>query len=111
MVRYSRILCPGTFAAACGLLVPILIAPPAEAITRHCRGAYIVQVVGAPGSPGNGWQKLFPVPNFSAAGDCGSTVPNRCRERARDRANRCMQEHWTSAGCSLVPPHVPPPLV
>jgi hypothetical protein len=94
MVRYSKVPRPKTFAAGGALLLSILIAPSAEAITRHCRGAYIVQVVAAPGSPGNGWHTLFPVPNFSAAGECGSTQPNRCRERARDRVNRCMQEHW-----------------
>lgn len=93
MLRDSKMPRPKTFAAGCALLLSILIAPPAEAITRHCRGAYIVEVV-APGSPVNGWRKLFPVPNLTAAGECGSTVPNRCRERARDRANRCMQQHW-----------------
>jgi hypothetical protein len=94
MVRYSKVLRPETLAAGCALLLSSLIAPSAEAITRHCRGAYIVQVV-APWSPTiNGWHTLFPVPNFTAAGECGSTEPNRCRERARDRANRCMQEHW-----------------
>jgi hypothetical protein len=94
MVRQSKILRPKAFAAGGALLLSILIAPSAEAITRHCRGAYIVQVV-APWSPTiNGWHTLFPVPNFTAEGECGSTVPNRCRERARDRANRCMQKHW-----------------
>jgi hypothetical protein len=91
MVRHSKILRPQMSAAACALLLSSLIAPSAEAITRHCRGAYFVQVV-APGSPVNGWQRLFP--HFTAAGECGSTVPNRCRERARDRANNCMQKHW-----------------
>lgn len=94
MVRYAKVLRPRTFAAGCALVLSILMAPSAQAITRHCRAAYIVQVVAPWSPPINGWHTLFPVPNFTAAGDCGSTEPNRCRERARDRANRCMQEHW-----------------
>jgi hypothetical protein len=80
-------------AAGLALVLAITAAPEAEAITRHCRGAYFLQVV-APGSPVNGWYRMLPVPNFSAAGSCGSTQPNKCRERARDRVNRCMEKHW-----------------
>jgi hypothetical protein len=31
---------------------------------------------------------------FEAKGTCGSTVPNRCRKRARAGAQECMKTHW-----------------
>ncbi len=34
--------------------------------------------------------------NFSAAGSCGRSVPNRCRQRARSAAHACMQSHWSN---------------
>jgi hypothetical protein len=58
-------------------------------ITRHCNGRYVIRDTGQ-----SGFVTQLPNPDFATAGTCGSTVPNRCRERARDRANRCMQAHW-----------------
>jgi len=35
---------------------------------------------------------------FTARRGCGRTVPNRCRQRAKSAALRCMQEHTQSLG-------------
>jgi len=35
---------------------------------------------------------------FSSRGGCGCIVPNRCRRRARDRAHKCMADHFLSSG-------------
>jgi len=40
---------------------------------------------------------------FLARGGCGSTVPNRCRRRARDAAHLCMQRHWQNLNIRYVP--------
>jgi hypothetical protein len=78
-------------ASGCALLLSTLITPSAQAdITRHCRGLYQLRVV----SPTIAWYTSFPIPPFTAEGTCSAADPNRCRERARDRANRCMQANW-----------------
>jgi hypothetical protein len=59
-------------------------------ITRRCAAFYSIEAA----SPAANWGTSFPVPNFDAAGQCGATVPNKCRIRAHDRAHRCMQAHW-----------------
>jgi hypothetical protein len=75
-------------AASSCVIILTHIATRAEAdITRHCRAHYSVDLPG-PGAT------AFPIPDFTASGSCGSTVPNRCRERASGRAHTCMQKHW-----------------
>jgi hypothetical protein len=67
-------------------------ADPAD-IVRHCDGSYFMVATLVDGSPPPadlGWD----FGDFSASGHCGSTVPNRCRERARDTLRRCYQAHW-----------------
>lgn len=57
----------------------------AHSITRSCDAHYEWQTTG--GSFGGKFS------NFTGKGGCGSTVPNRCRERARDAAMNCMTTH------------------
>lgn len=79
----------------CALVASTLPALPAHAdITRHCRGQYYLRVTQAAAPAQGSTAFVFPVPDFTAAGTCGSTVPDRCRIRARDRAHRCMDAHW-----------------
>lgn len=68
--------------------VLILIGSPVHAAntTRSCDGFYQWETTG--GSFGGTFGK------FAGKGGCGTTVPNRCRERARDAAMACMATHW-----------------
>jgi hypothetical protein len=75
-------------AAVCAAAIGV--SPAAADITRHCKAFYTIEAA----SPAVLWGTTFPVPPFDAAGQCGSTVPNKCRIRAHDRAHRCMQAHW-----------------
>jgi hypothetical protein len=89
-------------ALGCALPVMTLISTSAKAdITRHCRGLYWVRVP----NPATGLEhwKSFPIPPFTAVGTCGSSDPNRCRERARDRVNRCMQAAWNERMTLVIP--------
>lgn len=58
---------------------------PVPNITRSCDGFYQWETTG--GSFGGTFGK------FTGKGGCGQTVPNRCRERARDAAMNCMTTH------------------
>jgi hypothetical protein len=77
-----------------GLLAAAIVVTGASTasadITRHCQAYYSIMAA----SPAVNFGTAFPVPAFDAAGQCGSTVPNKCRIRAHDRAHRCMQAHW-----------------
>ena len=82
-------------AAGAAVLLSTLVASPSQAdITRHCRANYLLHAWNIAAPAAGTTYMSFPVPDFTAAGSCGSTVPNRCRVRARDRAQRCMQAHW-----------------
>ena len=58
----------------------------AEAASRHCKAAYVWETTG--GSISGSFSP------FEGRGTCGSAVPNRCRERARDAISRCARVHW-----------------
>lgn len=55
-------------------------------ITRSCDAKYFWQTTGGT------FSGTFS--DFTGKGGCGRTVPNRCRERARDAAMDCMTTHW-----------------
>ena len=42
----------------------------------------------------SGQTKKRTVRSFKAKGQCGATVPNRCRKRAKALAQDCMYIHW-----------------
>ncbi|MGK7935865.1 MAG: hypothetical protein AB4206_08710 [Xenococcaceae cyanobacterium] len=58
-------------------------------ITRSCNAYYLVV---SPSLSAKYGHKVAP---FYATRGCGSSVPNRCRRRARDAAHTCMQDHWS----------------
>lgn len=74
------------FLAAVSAAALALLAPPAEAISRHCDARYFWETTG--GSIGGSFNV------FRGRGGCGASVPNRCRERARDNILRCARTHW-----------------
>lgn len=67
-------------------VVMIAWSPAGAGITRECDAKYHWKTTG--GTYGGSFG------NFTGKGGCGSTVPNRCRERARDNALSCMSTHW-----------------
>src|SRR5512145_248885 len=62
-------------------------------ITRHCDGSYTMIATLADGEPPPGGLE-WSFGDYAGAGTCGSTVPNRCRERARGKLLGCFREHW-----------------
>ena len=70
------------FAAAIVTLGPIA----ADAASRHCKGVYAWETTG--GSIKGSFAQ------FEGRGTCGSAVPNRCRERARNAIGKCARVHW-----------------
>jgi hypothetical protein len=62
----------------------------ADTIVRHCDAALEMEQ----GLPGAGGDRRVTIERFSAGGSCGRSVPNRCRERAHDKAHRCMKAHF-----------------
>jgi hypothetical protein len=76
-------------------------APYAAGIDRTCDAFYVIERTSAvyppPAPPALGPETLtIQFGNFKARGSCGSTVPNRCRQRARDAAHQCMRTHWAN---------------
>ncbi len=67
-------------------VVMIAWSPAGAGITRECDAKYHWKTTGGT------YQGFFG--NFTGKGGCGSNVPNRCRERARDNALSCMSTHW-----------------
>lgn len=70
-------------------------------IQRSCNAYYELErtsaVYSRPSPPSLGRERLtFQFGNFGAQGSCGRSVPNRCRERARDAAHQCMRYHWAN---------------
>lgn len=68
-------------------------------IQRSCQAYYEIErvavVIPPPHPPAVGVERiLIKLGHFSAKGSCGRVVPNRCRERARNLAHRCMSDHW-----------------
>ncbi|MEE2785844.1 MAG: hypothetical protein VX589_00795 [Myxococcota bacterium] len=62
-------------------------------IKRSCHSTYSIEFTGP--KPAN----FIHTPRiasgyFETRRGCGSTVPNRCRERARDQAQACMKKFW-----------------
>lgn len=72
-----------------------MLTDAALAITRSCDAIYRWETTG--GSVKGSFGK------FSASGSCGSTVPNRCRKRAREAAVRCMGTQWETRWQRKVP--------
>jgi hypothetical protein len=82
----------------------ILLGHPAFAakIHRHCQAHWEIKFLKVNGDPiAHGPTRRFG--HFQARGGCGKIVPNRCRERARERARACMSATWKApnpADCS-----------
>jgi hypothetical protein len=71
------------FAATAG----VMIGSPLFAEVRRCQVAYVWETTGGTIGP-----KSFGP--FAARGECGATVPNRCRDRARVNAQQCIAQQW-----------------
>ncbi len=56
------------------------------AAERHCDAVYVWETTG--GSRSGSFAA------FKGKGKCGDSVPNRCRIRARNAVNQCIQVHW-----------------
>lgn len=73
-------------------------------IERSCIAKYRAYIPGFIGSDGfvrfrvDGYAAIDAKYDFEARRGCGATVPNRCRERARDAAFACMSEHAKTQG-------------
>lgn len=70
-------------------------------IQRSCRAYYELERTSAtypkPVPPPLGPERLtFQFGDFGSHGSCGKSVPNRCRERARNAAHQCMRSHWAN---------------
>ena len=74
------------------LTIALAIACPASAdkIVRHCDAAFEMEQ----NLPRPGGDQRITIERFSAGGSCGRSEPDRCRERARDKAHRCMRAHF-----------------
>ncbi|MEM7065891.1 MAG: hypothetical protein AAF572_22345 [Cyanobacteria bacterium P01_B01_bin.77] len=75
------------------LSLTVFSVAPASAAVRRCDATYEWQTTGGSIGP-------IRFGEFTAKGECGSTVPNRCRERARSAAKNCMEDHWSKRGLS-----------
>lgn len=76
------------------LMAMVLYAPAVHAgIQRTCYGLF--QVV-----TDTGHHNYVPYTGFQARRGCGSSVPNRCRERARTALHTCMHQfmYWDPRG-------------
>ena len=69
-----------------------------HAITRSCDAKLLITKSGKEGFP----------ESFSAKGNCGSNVPNRCRERAKEAAIKCAAIHWDKRWDRKKPEHCEP---
>lgn len=79
-----------------GLSVLAFVALPTASagnVTRHCDGWYYMDVVKENDTPVSRGTS-YSLGDFSGEGSCGSTVKNRCRERARDKLRACYKAHW-----------------
>ena len=65
-------------------------------IERTCTAYYSLDIRRAAQQYGGPIVPLVKMFTFKAKGSCGSTVPNRCRERARDAAVNCMDLHYNN---------------
>ena len=68
----------------------VLYAAEAFALERSCEAVYRI-------TPRNVLSQPYDFGRFTVKGSCGNrAVANRCRERARNRAHRCMTDHLKS---------------
>lgn len=65
----------------------VFMTAPASAVERRCDATYEWQTTGGTIGP-------IRFGEFTARGECGTTVPNRCRIRAREAAQRCIGTQW-----------------
>ncbi|MDJ0592296.1 MAG: hypothetical protein QNJ72_20270 [Pleurocapsa sp. MO_226.B13] len=65
----------------------VFMTASASAAVRRCDATYEWQTTGGTIGP-----KSFG--KFTAKGECGSTAPNNCRDRAREAAQRCIGTQW-----------------
>ncbi len=78
--------------AAVLTLAFVLSSPAASDIKRHCEAWYSWTAF-----PSKQKQRAIASGSFGkfrTGGRCGNSVPNRCRERAKSKAHRCMQIQW-----------------
>lgn len=78
-----------------GTVALLVAAAPALAkdIVRHCDGEYRMVATLVDGRPPAG-NLEWHFGDYAGRGHCGSSVPNRCRERARNKLETCYREHW-----------------
>lgn len=62
-------------------------------ISRSCTSNWEIKFMSASGSQ-NVVGKTRKFGQFTTRRGCGNSVPNRCRERARQSAQACMDAHW-----------------
>jgi hypothetical protein len=88
------------------LLVPQLAL--ADKITRSCKATYTGYLGVAKKADNKPFFKITAIPDgdlglgtnrdtrtmISASGECGRTVPNRCRKRASEKIEKCAREHF-----------------
>jgi hypothetical protein len=77
-------------------------------IHRTCFGGYYAEVylwVTGPGAPKKGKKigETDLIHIFQARGGCGKSVPDRCRNRARSYAKRCVKSHYPSKSTTNFP--------
>jgi agmatine/peptidylarginine deiminase len=82
-----------------GLLAALLRPAPeaaAREIVRHCEGRYYMASTLLDGLPESSDRPrlYWNFGRFTGAGHCGAAVPDRCRERAKDKLVACFREHW-----------------
>ena len=65
----------------------VFMIAPASAAVRRCDARYEWQTTGGSIGP-------IRFGEFTAKGECGSTAPNKCRDRARKAAKSCIKQQW-----------------
>ena len=88
MTRFASI-------SICSIFLLVLFTTQVGATTRHCDANYVWETTGGSirGSFGA----------FKGKGECGQSVPNRCRIRARNAIERCAKVHWEKRWDRKVP--------
>ena len=98
--------------AVIGLLAAQNESHAADKITRSCKATYTAYLGVAKRSDGSPFFKITAIPAgdlglgtnrdtrtmISASGGCGRLVPNRCRERASAKLERCARDHFANPG-------------
>ena len=74
------------------LLSTLVGATAVSSAERTCQSFYEIEIEKVDGARKPEPRVRFGF--FETTGTCGSTLPDRCRSRAIQTANKCMQAHW-----------------